>query len=171
MGRTGKLFAHEWAGVTPDVMSLAKGLGGGFPVGACLTTEAAGAPMTAGSHGSTFGGNPLAMAAANTVLDVLQEDGFLENVRHMGDLVTKKADALIEAHRDVFEGVRGTGLLIGLKCKVTNMDLVASAQKNGLLIIPAGDNVVRLIPPLIIDETHVAEAFAILDKAAAQLAG
>ncbi len=170
MGRTGKLFAHQWAGVTPDVMSLAKGLGGGFPVGACLSTEAAGSVMTPGTHGSTFGGNPLAMAAGNAVLDVMLGDGFMENVQRMGALLEDRAREIAERHPGIIEDVRGAGLLLGLKCVIPNMDLVGKLHDAGLLVIPAGDNVARLIPPLIIGQAEIDEAMGLLDEACAQLA-
>ncbi len=170
MGRTGKLFAHEWAGVTPDVMSLAKGLGGGFPIGACLSTQEAGSVMTLGSHGSTFGGNPLAMAAANAVLEIMLGEGFLEGVLRIGAVLEEGAREVARKYPGVIEEVRGRGLLLGLKCVVTNTDLVGKLHEGGLLVIPAGDNVVRLIPPLIIDQANVAEAIGMLDQACAQLA-
>ncbi len=170
MGRTGKLFAHEWAGVTPDVMSLAKGLGGGFPMGACLSTQAAGSVMTPGTHGSTFGGNPLAAAAGNAVLDVLTGAGFLQGVIDIGALLEERIRDVAGKYPGIIQEVRGAGLLLGLKGVVTNMDLVGKLFDAGLLAIPAGDNVVRFLPPLIIEESHVAEAIAILDKACAQLA-
>ena len=150
LGRTGKLFAYEWSGVTPDVMALAKGLGGGFPVGACLATERAANSMTAGMHGSTFGGNPLAMAAANAVLDVMLEKGFLTQVQATADHLWKLLGALVQKHPKVFTEVRGKGLMIGLKCIPPNGDVVNKAFANGLLTVVGGDNVVRLLPPLII---------------------
>ncbi len=166
MGRTGKLFAHEWVGVTPDIMGTAKGLGGGFPVGACLATERAASGMTPGTHGSTFGGNPLAMAAANAVLDVMLEDGFFERVQAIGAHLQAELEKLVAAHRDVFVELRGRGLMLGLRCVdgLTNGDLVARLMANGLLTVPAGDNVVRLLPPLIIEESHVAEALEIITR-------
>ncbi len=170
MGRTGKLFAHEWAGVTPDVMSLAKGLGGGFPMGACLSTQAAGSVMTLGTHGSTFGGNPLAAAAGNAMLDVLLSDGFLQGVTDIGIHLEERTREVVAKYPGVITEVRGAGLLLGLKCGITNMDLVGKLYDAGLLAIPAGDNVVRFIPPLIIDKSHVDEAIQILDKACAELA-
>ena len=169
LGRTGKLFAHEWSGVTPDIMALAKGLGGGFPVGACLATEKAAKYMVPGTHGSTFGGNPLAMAAANAVLDVMLEPGFL---KHVNDIATKlwaKLTPLVAKYPKVFEAVRGKGLMIGLKCKVPNGDVVAKLMDNGLLVVGAGDNVVRLLPPLIITEAEVVAAVGMIDRAAASL--
>lgn len=171
MGRTGKLFAHEWSGVTPDIMALAKGLGGGFPIGACLATERAAEYMTAGTHGSTFGGNPLAMAAANAVLDVLLEPGFLDGVVATAEKLWSKVDTLVAKYSAVFESVRGKGLMIGIKCKIPNGDVVAKILDNGMLTVPAGDNVVRLLPPLIIGDAEIDAAISILDKSAAALAG
>jgi acetylornithine/N-succinyldiaminopimelate aminotransferase len=171
MGRTGSLFAYENAGVTPDVMALAKGLGGGFPIGACLATERAAAAMTPGSHGSTFGGNPLATAVANAVLDVMLADGFMDRVREMGNLLRARAEALAAAHPDVLSGVRGEGLLLGLVCKVPNGELVSRALAGGLITVAAGGNAVRLLPPLIVEEAHVDEAMAILERACTELGG
>lgn len=165
MGRTGHLFGYEAAGVTPDVMAIAKGLGGGFPVGACLATERAAVGITPGTHGSTFGGNPLAMAVANAVLDVLLSDGFLANVRAMGDALMSEASGLQNTWPDIIETVRGAGLMIGLKCAVPNGDMVTACREAGLLTVPAGDNVVRLLPPLMIDKTHVAESIDMIDTA------
>jgi acetylornithine/N-succinyldiaminopimelate aminotransferase len=164
MGRTGRLFAHEWAGVTPDVMAVAKGLGGGFPVGACLVTERAAVGMTAGTHGSTLGGNPLAMAAANAVLDVMLADGFLDTVERVSGVLRDGIQAVVDAHPGIVSGLRGLGLMLGLQCAVPNSDLVARLRENGLLTASAGDNVVRLLPPLVIDGSHVEEAAAILER-------
>ena len=165
MGRTGKLFAHEWAGVTPDIMAIAKALGGGFPVAACLATERAAACMTAGSHGSTFGGNPLAMAVANAVLDVMLGDGFLENVVRMGALLRGRLGDLAGRYPGRIEEVRGVGLMIGLKLgpKIDSLALIGSLREAGLLTVPAAENVIRLLPPLIVEEGHVDEAMAALD--------
>ncbi len=171
MGRTGKLFAHEWSGVTPDIMVLAKGLGGGFPVGACLTTEDAGKYMTAGTHGSTFGGNPLAMAAANAVLDVLLEPGFMDGVAATAAKLWAKLDKLMATHNTVFESARGKGLMIGLKCKLPNTEVVAKILAGGMLTVPAGDNVVRLLPPLTISDAEIDTAISILDTSAAERGG
>jgi acetylornithine/N-succinyldiaminopimelate aminotransferase len=170
LGRTGKLFAHEWSGVTPDIMALAKGLGGGFPVGACLATEKAAQYMVPGTHGSTFGGNPLAMAAANAVLDVMLEPGFLKHVNDISAKLWAKLNDLVAKYPKVFEAVRGKGLMIGLKCKVPNTNVVAKFLDNGLLTVGAGDNVVRLLPPLIITEAEVDAAIGMMDRAAAALA-
>lgn len=171
MGRTGRLFAHEWAGVAPDVMAVAKGLGAGFPVGACLATERAASGMTPGSHGSTFGGNPLAMAVANAVLDVMLADGFLEEVRRIAAVLRQCVAAVVERHPNVVAGLRGVGLMLGLECAVPNADLVARLRENGLLTAAAGDNVVRLLPPLIIEESHVDEAAAILEHSCGEWQG
>ena len=164
MGRTGKLFAHEWAGIAPDVMAVAKGLGGGFPVGAVLASEAAAAGMTAGTHGSTFGGNPLAMAVGNAVLDVILEDGFLERVVRTAELFRARLEDLAKGHPGVIKGTRGMGLMIGLECVVPAGDLVAELRTEGLLTVPAAENVVRLLPPLTIDAGEVDEALAILER-------
>jgi acetylornithine/N-succinyldiaminopimelate aminotransferase len=166
MGRTGRLFAHEWAGVTPDIVATAKGIGGGFPVGACLATEKVAAAMTPGSHGSTFGGNPLAMAVGNAVLDVLLADGFLAHVEAMGALLQKRLAAVIAKYPKLFEELRGKGLMLGLKCRVPNADLQNRLREAGLLTVGAGDNVLRFLPPLIVEERQIDEALAILDKVA-----
>jgi len=169
MGRTGKLFAHEWAGITPDIMAVAKGLGGGFPVGACLATEAVGSAMTAGSHGSTFGGNPLAMAVGNAVLDVMLEDGFLDHVAKMGLRLKQRLAALKDEHGEIIEEVRGQGLMLGLKCKVPNQKLLEALRAEKMLTVQAGDNVVRLLPPLIVGEAEIDLAGAKLDAACVAL--
>ncbi|HTN95353.1 MAG TPA: aspartate aminotransferase family protein [Nordella sp.] len=169
VGRTGKLFAHEWAGVTPDIMAIAKGIGGGFPVGACLATATAAEGMTAGTHGSTFGGNPLAMAVGNAVLDVVLADGFLAQVRERGLNLKQKLAALKDSHPDIIEDIRGDGLMMGLKTKVPNTDLIAAALDQQLLTIAAGDNVVRLLPPLIVTDEDISEAVAKLDRACLSL--
>ncbi len=164
VGRTGKLFAHEWSGIKPDIVTLAKGIGGGFPMGACLASERAAKPMVAGSHGSTFGGNPLAMAAGNAVMDVVTEPGFLDHVNAVADILRT---ALIERAKrfpEIFEEVRGLGLMAGLKCRVTNTDLVNRLFEHGLLCVSAGDNTLRFVPPLIIEREHVEAAMAILDR-------
>jgi acetylornithine/N-succinyldiaminopimelate aminotransferase len=169
MGRTGDLFAYRWVGVTPDVMSLAKALGGGFPIGACLATADAAAGMTPGSHGSTFGGNPLAIAAANAVLDVMLAPGFFDHARRMSLLLKQKLGAVIDRHKDVISEVRGEGLLIGIKAVVPSTDLVAALRDQKLLTVGAGDNVVRFLPPLIVSEAEVEEAVQRLDRACAAL--
>jgi acetylornithine/N-succinyldiaminopimelate aminotransferase len=164
VGRTGALFAYEHSGIRPDVMAIAKGIGGGFPMGACLATREAADGMTAGVHGSTFGGNPLAMAVGNAVLDVVLAPGFLENVRRMGLLLKQKLAGVADGHSDVVAEVRGEGLLTGLRCKVPNTEVVAALRDAKLLTVGAGDNVVRLIPPLIVTETELEEAMERLDR-------
>jgi len=164
MGRTGTLFAHEQLGIAPDVMGIAKGLGGGFPVGACLATAQAVRGMTAGSHGSTFGGNPLAMAVAETVLDIMTEPGFLAQVERMGKLLRHRVEATCAGFPHVVEQVRGLGLMLGLKARIPNTELVEKLRANGLLTVGAGDNVIRLLPPLTIGEAEVDEAIAILSR-------
>jgi acetylornithine/N-succinyldiaminopimelate aminotransferase len=168
MGRTGKLFAHEWEGVTPDILATAKALGGGFPVGACLATERAAVGMKPGTHGSTFGGNPLAMAIANAVLDVMLADGFFANVDKMARLLARQLDALVRKHPNVLAERRGKGLLSGLKCVVPSGEMVEKLRQAGLLTVGAGENVVRLLPPLIVDEGQIGEAVGIIDGVARQ---
>jgi acetylornithine/N-succinyldiaminopimelate aminotransferase len=170
IGRTGKLFAHEWAGVEPDILAAAKALGGGFPVGACLAKEGPASALTAGSHGSTFAGNPLAMAVGNAVLDVVLEDGFLDRVDATARAMWTRLEELIAAHPKVFEEVTGAGMMVGLKCVPENSVVVAKLVEGGLLTVAAGNNVVRLVPPLIIDDSHIDEALAIIDAAATGLA-
>ncbi|WP_272010259.1 aspartate aminotransferase family protein [Roseovarius sp. ZX-A-9] len=170
MGRTGRLFAHEWAGVEPDIMMVAKGIGGGFPLGAVLAREDAASAMVAGTHGSTYGGNPLACAVGNAVMQIVAEPAFLEGVRARAGLFRQKLEGLVAAHPDVFEAVRGSGLMLGLKCKVPNMDVVNAAYTQLLCTVPAADNVVRLLPPLNITEEEIAEAFNRLNAAADTLA-
>jgi acetylornithine/N-succinyldiaminopimelate aminotransferase len=169
MGRTGRLFAHQWAGITPDIMATAKGLGGGFPVGACLATEAVGAAMTPGSHGSTFGGNPLAMAVGNAVLDIVLAPGFLDQVAAMGLRLKQRLAALKDEHHAVIEEVRGQGLMLGLKCKLPNQRVLQALAAERMLTVQAGDNVVRLLPPLILGEAEIDEACAKIDAACAGL--
>ncbi len=169
LGRTGKLFASEWADVKPDIVASAKGLGGGFPVGACLATERAAKFMVAGTHGSTFGGNPLAMAAANAVLDVVLAPGFLDQVTATADKLWPKLRALVAKYPKVFAEVRGKGLMIGLKCNIPNGDVVAKFMAHGLLTVVAGDNAVRILPPLIIGDAEIGAALGMIDKAAAEL--
>jgi acetylornithine/N-succinyldiaminopimelate aminotransferase len=169
MGRSGKLFAHEWAGVAPDVMTVAKALGNGFPVGACLATAKAAVGMTAGTHGSTYGGNPLAMSAGNAVLDVMLAEGFLENVERIAGHLKQQLAGLVSRNPDMFEDARGSGLLLGLKCKVPNQDMILAVRKQGLLTAGAGDNVMRILAPLIVTAEHVSEAVEKIDAACADL--
>lgn len=166
MGRTGKLFAYEWPDVKPDIMAVAKALGGGFPVGACLATEKVAKGMTAGTHGSTFGGNPLAMAIGNAVLDVMLEKSFLEQVRRVSGYFRDKLQTLVAKHPAVYVEVRGKGLLTGLRCEVPNGEVSDKLRADGLLTVTAADNVVRLLPPLIVEESHIDEAIGILDGVA-----
>jgi len=166
IGRTGKLFAHEWAGVEPDIMATAKGIGGGFPLGACLATPEAAKGMTTGTHGTTFGGNPLAMAVGNAVLDVVLAPGFLEHVQRVGNYAKQQFSSLIADYASVFEDLRGEGLMLGLKMRVPNTEFIDALRANGMLAIAAGDNVVRLLPPLIIDESQVREAMERLSATA-----
>lgn len=169
VGRTGHLFAHEMAGITPDIMAAAKGLGGGFPVGACLATENAAKGMTAGTHGSTFGGNPLAMAVANGVLDVVLEPGFLDTVRAKGLKLKQKLAQLADENGDIIESIRGEGLMLGIKCKVTNTILSGALLKEHMLAVGAGDNVVRLLPPLVIEDEHIDQAIEAIGNACAAI--
>jgi acetylornithine/N-succinyldiaminopimelate aminotransferase len=168
MGRTGKLFAHEWAGFTPDVMAVAKGLGGGFPIGAVLATREAAKGMVAGTHGSTFGGNPLAVAVGGAVLDAILERGFLEQVQALSLRFKQRLAALKDAHPHVIEEVRGSGLLTGLKVRPPMGDVVAACVSEKLLTVGAGDNVVRLLPPLNVTEDELAEATGRLERALAR---
>jgi acetylornithine/N-succinyldiaminopimelate aminotransferase len=169
MGRTGELFAYQRIGVTPDVMSLAKALGGGFPIGACVATAEAAAGMTPGSHGSTFGGNPLAVAAANAVLDVMLRPGFFDHAQRMSLLLKQKLASVVDRHPDIVNEVRGEGLLIGLRAVVPSGDLVNALRTEMLLTVGAGENVVRLLPPLIVSETEIEEAVRRLERACATL--
>jgi len=169
MGRTGKLFAHEWSGITPDIMMVAKGIGGGFPLGAVLATETAASGMTAGTHGSTYGGNPLACAVGNAVMDIVNTPQFLDAVNARAGTFRQALQSLIDTNPDIFESQRGMGLMIGLKCRAPNIDVVNACYKQGLLTVPAGDNVLRLLPPLNIDETDIRTAIDILDAAAKSL--
>ena len=167
VGRTGKLFAYELTGVTPDILTSAKGIGGGFPMAACLATADAARGLTAGVHGTTFGGNPLAMAIGNAVLDVVLAPGFLDHVARLGLLARQQLAGLKDAHPAVVEEVRGEGLMIGLKLKLPPGEFAAFARKHHLLTIPAGDNVVRILPPLILTEAELAEGVRRLDAACA----
>ncbi|HEX7853029.1 MAG TPA: aspartate aminotransferase family protein [Sphingobium sp.] len=166
--RTGKMYAYEHYGITPDIMATAKGIGGGFPMGACLATKDAAQGMVFGTHGSTYGGNPLAMAVGNAVLDVVQEEGFLEHVNAMGERIRSSLEQLIPNHDQLFDSVRGLGLMIGLRLKVEPRDFVAHLRDNhGLLTVGGGDNIVRILPPLVVEESHVAEFIEKLSAAAA----
>lgn len=169
MGRTGRLFAHEWEGITPDIMGVAKGIGGGFPLGACLATEAAAAGMTTGTHGSTYGGNPLACAVGCAVLDLMTEPGFLDQVSRTAGRFRQGLEGLVASHPDVFDEVRGVGLMLGLKCRATNTDVVAAGYAERVLMVPGGENVVRLLPPLNLTDAEVDEGLRRLDAAAARL--
>ena len=169
MGRTGKLFAHEWAGITPDIMMVAKGIGGGFPLGAVLATENAASGMVAGTHGSTYGGNPLGCAVGLTVTRLVSDPAFLAEVNRKAGLLRQKLEGLVAAHPDTFEGVRGLGLMLGIKCRKPNTDLTAAARNAGVLVVPAADNVLRLLPALNILDDDIAEAVRRLDAAATAL--
>ena len=169
VGRTGRFFAYERTGVKPDILALAKGLGGGFPVGACLATADAGKGMTPGTHGSTFGGNPLAMAVGNAVVDVLLAPGFLEGVRKKALLMRQRLAEVHDRHGDVIAEVRGEGLLLGLRTNVPNGDLVDALRAEHVLAVAAGDNVVRLLPPLVISESEISEGMERLDRAASAI--
>ncbi len=166
MGRTGRLFAHEWAGVTPDIMMVAKGIGGGFPLGAVLATEDAAQGMVAGTHGSTYGGNPLACAVGSAVMQIVSEPTFLDTVHAKGTRFRQGLEGLVAAHPKVFEAVRGQGLIMGLKCRAANTDVVKAAYSEHLLTVPAADNVIRLLPALNIPNVDITEALARLDRAA-----
>ena len=165
MGRTGKLFAYQWSNIEPDIMALAKGLGGGFPIGACLATKEAAKGMTPGTHGSTFGGNLLAMAAANAVLDVMLSDGFLDHVNAMANLFKQGLASIIDRFPDVVQSIRGIGLLTGLKCVVPNVELIAAMRDEKLLTVGAGNNVIRLLPPLIVTEDEIRDGLHRIEKA------
>ncbi|WP_422033134.1 aspartate aminotransferase family protein [Roseovarius sp.] len=169
MGRTGKLFAHEWAGIRPDIMMVAKGIGGGFPLGAVLATEEAASGMTAGTHGSTYGGNPLGCAVGNAVMDHVADPAFLAEVSRKAGLLRQKLEGLVGSHPEVFEEVRGSGLMLGLKCKALNADVVKAGYDAQVVTVPAADNVIRLLPPLTISEEEIAEAVNRLDAAATEV--
>ena len=170
MGRTGRLFAHEWAGVAPDIMMVAKGIGGGFPLGAVLATEDAASAMTAGTHGSTYGGNPLGCAVGLAVTGIVSDPAFLAEVNRKAGLFRQKLEGLVGAQADVFRAVRGGGLMRGRVCKAANTDVVKAGYARHLLTVPAADNTVRLLPPLTITDDEIAEAFARLDAAAGAVA-
>ena len=171
IGRTGRLFAHEWAGITPDIMAIAKGIGGGFPMGACLATSEAAEGMTAGTHGTTFGGNPLAMAVGNAVLDVVLADGFLDHVLEMGKLFSQGLASLKDRFPDLVTEIRGSGLMIGIKCAKSNVAVVEAFRSQNVLAVPAGDNVVRLLPPLTVTAEEVREGLNRMEKALETLHG
>jgi acetylornithine/N-succinyldiaminopimelate aminotransferase len=169
MGRTGRLFAHEWAGITPDIMMVAKGIGGGFPLGAVLATERAASGMVAGTHGSTYGGNPLGCAVGAAVVEIIADPAFLAEVTRKGALMRQRLEGLVAAHPTVFEGVRGQGLMLGLKCRAAPADVVKAGYAQHLLTVPAADNVLRLLPALNIPDADLAEAVDRLDRAATSL--
>jgi acetylornithine/N-succinyldiaminopimelate aminotransferase len=169
MGRTGRLFAYEWTRITPDIMTLAKGLGGGFPIGACLATARAASGMMPGTHGSTFGGNPLGCAVANAVLDVILEEGFFEHVREVAADLRARLRQLADRYPGIILEIRGEGLLIGLRYAPLNTDVVAKLMARGLVTVPAGENVVRLLPPLIIERAQVDEAVTALEEVCQEL--
>ncbi len=169
MGRTGKLFAHEWANIRPDIMAIAKGIGGGFPLGACLATEKAAYAMQAGTHGSTYGGNPLACAVGCQVLKTIADDVFLKNVRNSARWLRQQLESVIATYPDIFTEVRGEGLMLGIKCKVSNLDVVNSCYDQLLLTVPGGDNVIRILPPLIISEDELKQMIDKLENAASSL--
>ncbi|MBN8875391.1 MAG: aspartate aminotransferase family protein [Rhodospirillales bacterium] len=171
MGRTGKLFAHEWAGITPDVMSAAKGIGGGFPLGAVLAKEQFAKALKPGTHGTTFGGNPLACAAGNAVLDVILAPGFLEGVQRKGAMMRAGLEQIARDFPTVFEDVRGLGLLLGLKCAMPQGEVQAACVAQGLMAITAGDNVLRLAPPLVVTESDIEQGLAMLRRAAEACTG
>ena len=166
VGRTGKLFAHEWAGVTPDIMMVAKGIGGGFPLGAVLATEDAASGMTAGTHGSTYGGNPLGCAVGCAVMDTVTDPAFMAEVNRKSGLLRQKLEGLVAGHPDVFDSLRGAGLMLGLKCKASNIDMVNAGYANEVITVPAADNVIRLLPALTITDEEIATAITRLSAAA-----
>jgi acetylornithine/N-succinyldiaminopimelate aminotransferase len=171
IGRTGTLFAYEHAGIEPDIMAIAKAIGGGFPLGACLATEAAARGMTPGTHGSTYGGNPLAMAVGNAVLDEVLAPQFLPHVRELGKHLRQKLARMVDEHPRIFAGLRGEGLMLGLECSIFNTDLAKAMMDEGLLAIAAGDNVVRLLPPLNITDKDIDDAIERIGLACHQLEG
>ena len=169
VGRTGTLFAHEEYNITPDIMAIAKGIGGGFPLGACLATESAAKGMTAGTHGSTYGGNPLACAVGNAVLDIINDQEFLTKVKDKSIRLKQKLAYLLDQHPEIFEEIRGKGLMIGLKCKIPNIDLINAGYKKGVIPVTGGDNTVRLLQPLNITNEEIEIAINMLDKCAKDL--
>ena len=170
MGRTGRLFAHEWAGIAPDIMMVAKGIGGGFPLGAVLASEKAASGMTAGTHGSTYGGNPLGCAVGLKVMEVMTAPGFLDGVSRRAAHLRQRLEGLVAEHPEVFTEVRGSGLMLGLVCKATNTDVMKAGYEAEILTVPAGDNVLRLLPPLTITEEEIGEAVSRLGCAASAVA-
>ena len=169
MGRTGKLFAHEWAGIQPDIMAIAKGIGGGFPLGACLATENAAKGLTAGTHGSTYGGNPLACRVGRTVLEIVGEEDFLADVRKRSGLIRQRLESIVATNSDVFEEIRGSGFMLGLVCKVPNSKVIEAAYGENLLTVPAADNVIRVLPPLNMSIEDIGEVCDRIEKAAASI--
>ncbi len=169
VGRTGKLFAYQWSGAAPDIMAIAKGIGGGFPLGACLATIEAAEGMTVGTHGTTFGGNPLAVAVGNAVLDVVLEEGFMDRVQQSALYLRQQLAELSDAFPDLIEEIRGEGLLLGIKCKIPNVKVVTAFREAGLLSVPAGENVVRLLPPLIVSVDDIREAVEKMQAAMTKL--
>jgi acetylornithine/N-succinyldiaminopimelate aminotransferase len=169
VGRTGKLFAHEWAGITPDIMAVAKGIGGGFPLGACLATADAASGMKAGTHGSTYGGNPLAMAVGNAVLDIILADGFLQHINDVSLVFRQGLASLKDRFPDIIEDVRGEGLMLGIKAAVPSAELLQAIRAQHLLGVPAGDNVIRLLPPLVTTAEEAREGLARVEHAAETL--
>ena len=167
MGRTGRLFAHEWANIAPDIMMVAKGIGGGFPLGAVLATEEAAAGMAAGTHGSTYGGNPLGCAVGCAVMDIVADHDFLDDVSRKAGLFRQRLEGLVAEHHDIFESVRGTGLMLGLTCRVPARNVVVAGYDERVLTIPAAEEVVRVLPPLNITDEEIGEATSRLDRAAA----
>jgi len=170
IGRTGKFFAYEWSGVTPDILAVAKGLGGGFPLGACLATADAARGMTNFTHGTTFGGNPLAMAVGNAVLDVVLADGFLDHVQAVGLYLKQKLAGLVDAHRGLVDEVRGEGLLTGIHCVVPNREILGVMREHGVLAVAAGDNVIRILPPLTVTEAEIDEGLRRMEGALTAMA-
>ena len=164
IGRTGKFFAFEWSGIEPDIVPIAKGIGGGFPIGACLVNKKAGSGMQPGSHGSTFGGNPLAMSIGNAVLDIIFEKNFLDNVISQGNYFEEQLLKIKKKFPHIIEGVRGKGLLKGIKLKVENTKFINQLFEHKLLVVKASENVVRLLPPLIVSKNEIDEAISIIDK-------
>ncbi|UUP18070.1 Acetylornithine aminotransferase [Nitratireductor thuwali] len=158
VGRTGRLFAHEWTGITPDIMAVAKGIGGGFPMGACLATEDAARGMTAGVHGTTFGGNPLAMAVGNAVLDILLDEGFLEGVARKGLLLKQGLAGIADTFPEIVDEIRGEGLMLGIRCRKPNALVQQALRDKKMLVAPAGENVLRLLPPLTVSEEEIQDA-------------